>query len=172
MRQGSRVRQKAGLNRVILATGWAELRRMLSYKAGRLVAVDPAWTSRTCHACGHVDAGSRRTRSEFQCTACGHADHADANAARNIRRQGLALLHGEVAGLPGRRTVNTQERQHDTLPTFLCKAPVLPPVVERAGVNDPRGFIPHADATVERTVGDSRRHAGARAGPVRPRRMK
>ena len=107
---GSRVRQKAGLNRVILATGWAEMRRMLSYKAGRLVAVDPAWTSRTCHACGHVDAGSRRTRSEFQCTACGHADHADANAARNIRRQGLALLHGEVAGLPGRRTVNTQER--------------------------------------------------------------
>ena len=43
---GSRVRQKAGLNRIILATGWAEMRRMLSYKAGQLVAVDPAWTSR------------------------------------------------------------------------------------------------------------------------------
>ncbi len=107
---GSRVRQKAGLNRVILATGWAELRQMLSYKGGRLVAVDPAWTSRTCAVCGHVDAGSRRTRSEFQCTACGHADHADANAGRNIRHRGLALLHGEAAGLPGRGTVKTQER--------------------------------------------------------------
>ena len=39
---GSRVRQKAGLNRVILDTGWAQLRSMLAYKAGRAVAVEPA----------------------------------------------------------------------------------------------------------------------------------
>ena len=32
---GSRVRQKAGLNRVVRDTGWAELRVMLGYKAGR-----------------------------------------------------------------------------------------------------------------------------------------
>jgi len=37
----------------------------------------------------------------------GHADHADLNAARNIRRRGLALLHGEAAGLPGRRAVKS-----------------------------------------------------------------
>ena len=92
---GWHVRQKAGLNRGILATGWGGLRTMLAYKAPRLVAVDPAHTSRTCAACGHVDAASRRTEASFECVACGHADHADLNAARNIRRRGLALLHGE-----------------------------------------------------------------------------
>ncbi|MYE19290.1 MAG: transposase, partial [Rhodospirillales bacterium] len=92
---GRHVRQKAGLNRGILATGWGGLRTMLAYKAPRLVAVDPAHTSRTCAACGHVDAASRRTQASFECVACGHADHADLNAARNIRRRGLALLHGE-----------------------------------------------------------------------------
>ena len=49
---GRHVRQKAGLNRGILATGWSGLRAMLAYKAPRLVAVDPAHTSRTCAACG------------------------------------------------------------------------------------------------------------------------
>ena len=70
---------------------------MLEYKAGRLVAVDPRNTSRTCHACGHVDAASRRSQAVFHCVACGHAGHADANAARNIRRRGLALLLGDGA---------------------------------------------------------------------------
>ena len=92
---GRNVRQKAGLNRQILATGWSGLRTMLAYKAPRLIAVDPAHTSRTCAACGHADAASRRSRASFECVACGHADHADLNAARNIRRRGLAQLHGE-----------------------------------------------------------------------------
>ena len=98
---GSRVRQKAGLNRVVLDTGGTELRSMLEYKAGLVVAVDPRNTSRTCHACGHTDAGSRSTRDPFECTggACpgpragGHADHADLNAAANI----LALGTGAAA---------------------------------------------------------------------------
>ena len=38
---GRNVRQKAGLNRAILATGWGGLRTMLAYKAPRLIAVDP-----------------------------------------------------------------------------------------------------------------------------------
>ncbi len=105
---GTNVRAKSGLNRVALETGWAALRAMLEYKAGRTVAVPPHYTSRTCAACGHVDAASRRSQAAFQCVACGHADNADANAARNIRRRGLTLLHGEAAGVPGRRTVKTQ----------------------------------------------------------------
>ena len=112
---GSRVRQKAGLNRVVRDTGWAELRMMLEYKVGRLVAVDPRNTSRTCHACGHADAASRRTQASFTCTACGRAAHADLNAAANIQpapdlfrgRRGLALLHGE--GRSGLRTPEIRE---------------------------------------------------------------
>ena len=92
---GTNVRAKAGLNRVILDTGRAALRAMLDDKAARVIAVDPRHTSRTCAACGHVDARSRRSQAVFHCVACGHADNADANAARNIRRRGLALLHGK-----------------------------------------------------------------------------
>jgi len=99
-RPGRNVRAKAGLNREIPATGRGNLRRMPEYKALRVIAVDPRHTSRTCAACGHVDARSQRARA-FECVACGLADHADLNAVRNIGRRGPALLHGEErSGLP------------------------------------------------------------------------
>ncbi len=101
----------AGLNRVVLDTGWGVFRAMLEYKAGAVVAVDPRNTSRTCAACGHVDAGSRRSQAVFHCVACGRADHADANAARNIRRRGLALLHGEGAWPPGPPAIRENARK-------------------------------------------------------------
>ena len=104
---GRKVKAKAGLNRVILDTGWGDLRRMLEYKAGAVIVVSPAWTSRTCWTRGAVDARSRRSQAAFQCVACGHAANAHLNAARNIRRRGLAPLHGEAAGLPGRRAVKS-----------------------------------------------------------------
>ena len=100
---GRNVRQKAGLNREILETGWGALRQMLAYKAPLVLEVDPAFTSQTCAACGNADAASRKAR-RFHCVACGHAEHADVNAARNIRRRGLAQLHGE-----GRSHVATPE---------------------------------------------------------------
>ena len=92
---GTNVRGKAGLNRVVLATGWAALEQMLRYKAPRVELVAAHHTSQACHACGHVDAKPRVAQALFRCTACGHRDHADLNAARNIRRRGLAQLHGE-----------------------------------------------------------------------------
>ena len=52
---GRNVRQKAGLNRVILGTGRAELRRMFEYKAGKTIVVDPAYTSQTCARGDHID---------------------------------------------------------------------------------------------------------------------
>ena len=97
---GTNVKAKAGLNREILATAWGNLGAMLDYKAPRVVAVNPAFTSQSCAECGAVNAASRRGRT-FECVACGHVDHADLNAARTIRRRGQALLHGEVAASPG-----------------------------------------------------------------------
>ena len=85
---GKNVRQKAGLNRSILATGWGDLRLMLEYKAAHIVAVDPRDTSRTCRACGHVDTGNRVTQADFECLACGHTGNADVNAALNILARG------------------------------------------------------------------------------------
>jgi putative transposase len=82
---GRNVRQKAGLNRGILASGWGLLVRRLEDKApGRLEKVKPHYTSQRCSACGQVDRGSRESQAVFRCTACGFAGHADVNAAINI----------------------------------------------------------------------------------------
>jgi transposase len=82
---GRNVRQKAGLNRGILGSGWGLLVRRLEDKApGRVENIRPAFTSQRCSACGHVDAKSRESQARFVCTACGFALHADVNAARNI----------------------------------------------------------------------------------------
>ena len=82
---GRNVRQKAGLNRGILGSGWGLLVRRLQDKApGRVEKVRPAFTSQRCSACGQVDARSRESQPRFVCTACGFAWNADVNAAINI----------------------------------------------------------------------------------------
>lgn len=99
---GRNVRAKAGLNRAILDQGWGGFRVMLGYKlterGGRLVEVSPQNTSRTCSACGVVDAASR-DRQRFRCVACGHEAHADHNAAVNIlqRARDTRLLPAEAS---------------------------------------------------------------------------
>jgi transposase len=82
---GRNVRQKSGLNREILRSGWGLLVRRLEEKAAsRVEKIKPAFTSQRCSACGHVDAKSRESQARFVCTACGLACNADVNAARNI----------------------------------------------------------------------------------------
>ena len=84
-RPGRNVRQKAGLNREIMRSGWGLLVRRLEDKApGRVEKINPRYTSQQCSACGHVDPKSRESQARFTCTACGFACHADVNAARNI----------------------------------------------------------------------------------------
>ncbi|GAA4483112.1 hypothetical protein GCM10023191_004180 [Actinoallomurus oryzae] len=82
---GVNVRAKAGLNRSIHAAGWGFLARRLEQKAaGRVEKIDPAFTSQTCHVCGHRAAANRESQAVFRCRACKHIDHADVNAAKNI----------------------------------------------------------------------------------------
>jgi putative transposase len=82
---GRNVRQKAGLNRGILRSGWGLLVRRLEDKApGRVEKIKPHYTSQRCSACGQVDRDSRESQAVFLCTACGFAGHADVNAAKNI----------------------------------------------------------------------------------------
>ncbi|MGP3936300.1 RNA-guided endonuclease InsQ/TnpB family protein [Nonomuraea sp. KM88] len=98
---GRGVAAKSGLNRSILDAGWGVFLTILAYKAesaGRkLIAVNPAGTSRTCARCGHCAKENRVTQAGFACTACGHAAHADVNAAVNIVRAGLALRQAAQA---------------------------------------------------------------------------
>ncbi|MFG1951830.1 RNA-guided endonuclease InsQ/TnpB family protein [Micromonospora sp. NPDC048830] len=84
---GRTVRQKAGLNRVMLDEAHARTVELLAYKlaerGGQLLKVPAAYTSQTCSTCGHRDPRSRNGVA-FTCTSCRHLDHADTNAALNI----------------------------------------------------------------------------------------
>ena len=113
---GRGVRQKVGLNRSILASGWGRMVAMLRYKlawsGGTLVEVPAAYSSQTCSKCGHVDAGNRVSQAAFRCTSCGYEDHADLNAAKVLltrtNRSGLPV-EGDGA-LRSRKRMRTAKR--------------------------------------------------------------
>ncbi|MDE0611160.1 MAG: transposase, partial [Gammaproteobacteria bacterium] len=95
------VKSKSGLNRQILTSAWGTLELCLDYKL-EVRKVNPAYTSQTCHQCGHVDKDSRK-QTDFKCTACGHADDADVNAALNIMAFGNGAAGrggGDTGGAP------------------------------------------------------------------------
>jgi putative transposase len=103
---GRGVRQKAGLNRGILASGWGRLVDRLEHKApGRVHKVAAAYTSQTCNACGQIARESRESQPSFRCVACGHQAHADVNAARNIAAAGqvVAARGGQGSSRPVNR---------------------------------------------------------------------
>ena len=104
----TKLRQKAGLNRAMLDTSFGEIRRNLEYKCGRLIAVNPAYTSQTCSHCGHAEKENRKTQARFLCVSCGYVSNADTNAAINIWRLGMAQLHGEERSVI-KRTPTTRE---------------------------------------------------------------
>jgi putative transposase len=97
---GANVGGKSGLNRSILDQGWAEFRRQLEYKlrwnGGRLIAVPPTNTSRTCPECGCVSKENRKTQASFCCVECGYKANADLVGAINVRRAGLARIACQV----------------------------------------------------------------------------
>jgi putative transposase len=103
---GRKVKQKSGLNRGILRSGWGLLVCRLEQKApGRVEKVNAAFTSQRCSACGHVDAKSRKSQARFVCTACGYACHADVNAAKNIAAGHAVAARG---GFRGAEPVNRE----------------------------------------------------------------
>ena len=92
---GTKVRQKAGLNRSILAARWGLFARRLNEKcdlAGvMLVECNPAHTSTRCMACRHVAVENRKSQAVFGCVACQYSAHADVNAALNILAAGRVV---------------------------------------------------------------------------------
>ena len=65
-----------------------QLEQFLTYKAASLgkqvVFVDARYTSQKCSNCGETHKDSRN-KSQYHCVSCGYFDHADHNAALNIR---------------------------------------------------------------------------------------
>lgn len=105
---GRNVRAKAALNRSLLARGFGSMRSRLKSKSeelgGRVIEVDPAYTSQTCPACGHTSRDNRKTQAEFACVACGHTQHADIVGATNILKRGLSAGAPPAAGRGGLAT--------------------------------------------------------------------
>ena len=93
--KGIRARTRFRKQQRAKMSGWAffQLRTFIEYKAqlaGVLrVIIDPRNTSRTCAECGHCEQANRPSQDSFLCILCGHEDHADINAARNIRARAL-----------------------------------------------------------------------------------
>ena len=82
---GRNVRQKAGLNRAIMRSGWGLFAQRLEDKAaGRVEKINPAYTSQRCSACGTVDREARESQAVFRCRSCTYTGNADVNAAINI----------------------------------------------------------------------------------------
>ena len=92
---------KAGLDRSILSNNWSRLMKRLKDKmdanGGNLVIVPAAYTSRTCHQCGHVASENRESQAVFHCVRCGYRANADINAAMNILSRALAKTGGGTA---------------------------------------------------------------------------
>ena len=92
---------KAGLNRSILSNNWSRLCKRLKDKmdanGGKLVIVPAAYTSQTCHQCGHVASKNRESQAVFHCVECGYEANADVNAAMNILGRALSGTGGGTA---------------------------------------------------------------------------
>ncbi|WP_425414232.1 RNA-guided endonuclease TnpB family protein [Pseudonocardia asaccharolytica] len=132
---GSRVAQKAGLNRSILDAGWGVFLSILTAKAesaGReLIAADPRNTSRTCPSCGHCAADNRVAQAEFRCLRCGLDTHADLVGAVNVLRAGLARRDAAAAAWR-EATASRRWRSHGCMHTRHPGAPNARP--GRAGL--------------------------------------
>lgn len=97
----------------VFDAGWADLKRMLSYKAirhgGSTLEVSERYTSQTCSECGCLPAsrpkGIAGLRNRvFECDDCGAVLDRDVNAARNILGCGLATLVGGTPPMAGRNS--------------------------------------------------------------------
>lgn len=93
------IRERVRLRKPQRAThsswSFAQLGQFIAYKARKagvpVVYVDPAYTSRTCAECGHIDKANRVSQAWFACRSCGFVDHADRNSSRNIRARAWEL---------------------------------------------------------------------------------
>jgi len=86
------------MNKWLGSWPFSQFALFLTYKAAalgkRVVYVDPRYTSQTCSRCKRRSSAYCH-KSRFRCGSCGYRDHADRNAASNIRDDYLlSSTHG------------------------------------------------------------------------------
>ncbi|WP_369254721.1 RNA-guided endonuclease InsQ/TnpB family protein [Streptomyces sp. R35] len=131
------IRERVRLRKPQRAThsswSFAQLGAFIAYKARNagvpVVHVDPAYTSRTCAECGHIDKANRVSQAWFACRNCGFVDHADRNGSRNIRaraeqlwRRGAQSTVPDPPPKPGR---GTRRKPSTTTSGARCANPGL-----------------------------------------------
>jgi IS605 OrfB family transposase len=131
------IRERVRLRKPQRAThsswSFAQLGAFIAYKARKagvlVVYVDPAYTSRTCAECGHIDKANRVSQAWFACRSCGFVDHADRNGSRNIRAGARELWR---CGAPSTAPVpplkprgGTGRKRHVTASDARCASPGL-----------------------------------------------
>ncbi|MDW6063541.1 transposase [Streptomyces sp. FXJ1.4098] len=98
-----RVRLRKPQRATVHSWAFAQLGSFIAYKARKagvpVVHVDPAYTSRTCAECGHIDKANRVSQAWFACRNCGFVDHADRNGSRNIRARAEELWRRGVQSI-------------------------------------------------------------------------
>ncbi|MFJ6835329.1 RNA-guided endonuclease InsQ/TnpB family protein [Streptomyces sp. NPDC091209] len=131
------IRERVRLRKPQRAThsswSFAQLGQFIAYKARRagvpVVYVDPAYTSRTCAECGHIDKANRVSQAWFACRSCGFVDHADRNGSRNIRARAWELWRSGAQSTapvpPPRQRGGTGRERSTTASGARCASPAL-----------------------------------------------
>jgi IS605 OrfB family transposase len=131
------IRERVRLRKPQRAThsSWSfhQLGGFIAYKARKagvtMVHVDPAYTSRTCAECGHIDQANRVSQAWFVCRSCGFVDHADRNGSRNIRARARELWRrgapSTAPAPPPRKRGGAGRERSITASGARCASPAL-----------------------------------------------
>jgi len=91
--KNTKLSNKARAQRFMASLG--EFRDAIKNAAGRegvpVIDVNPAYTSKTCSDCGHLNK-ELRSEKEWTCPACGVVHDRDENAANNLQKMGQKYL--------------------------------------------------------------------------------
>lgn len=91
--KNTKLSNKARAQRFMASLG--EFRDAIKNAAGRegvpVIDVNPAYTSKTCSDCGHLNK-ELRSEKEWTCPACGVVHDRDKNAANNLQKMGQKYL--------------------------------------------------------------------------------
>ena len=101
---GIRTQPKKSRNFNKLLSNWSfhVLEFLLTYKCYangiNVTDVDARYTSQKCSVCGEINKSNRKG-NVYRCSSCNHKEHADINAAKNIKQNYLLTLVGEAGCL-------------------------------------------------------------------------
>jgi putative transposase len=88
------------LNKWLSNWSFYQLEQLLRYKAEakgkQIVKVDARYTSQKCSNCGQIEKANRNG-SHYHCDRCGYQEHADVNAAKNIRNNLISTVAKQKA---------------------------------------------------------------------------